>query len=137
MSREERFGTRDLTYSSWHRRVEPADRNTLTYIDLDAVEYCHRCREPLALLELARDVGQAFKPTTVLRALAERAQVPAYLVFYKPDADGNIIGFRMRQVYPRAGEWQTLSPGEYAAFLVRLRSLHVCKGGDGDGDVFA
>jgi hypothetical protein len=134
MSREERFGTRDLTYSSWHRRAEPSNRNVLTYIDLDAIEYCHRCREPLALLELARDVGQTFKPTTVLKALAERADVPAYLVFYKPDESGNIIGFRMRQVYPRAGEFISLTPDEYAGFLVHLRSLHVC-GGNGNGDL--
>ena len=136
MARTERLGVRDLTYSRWHRLTEPSGQNTLTYIDLDAVEYCCRCREPLALLETARDVGQAFKPTTVLCALAERARVPAYLVFYKADKDGNIIGFRMRQVYPREGEWRMLTPDAYAAFLVSLRDEHVC-GGNGDGDIFA
>ena len=83
MSMEERYGSRDLTYSAWHRTLDPS----LHYIDLDAIEYCAQCKEPLALLELAQDVGQGWKATTVLRKLARKARLPAYLVFWKKEGD--------------------------------------------------
>ena len=81
MTRFERTGRRDLTYSSWHRGIEPYTQSNLPYVDLDAVEYCRKCDEPLALVELAQDVGQEFKATTVMRKLAAKAGLPAYLVF--------------------------------------------------------
>ena len=70
MPHEEVTGTRDRTYSAWHRRmstrryvgIEAAQ--TLGMIDLDAslyVEYDDSTKEPLALIETARDVGQEFK----------------------------------------------------------------------------
>ncbi|RLC87699.1 MAG: hypothetical protein DRJ03_05335 [Chloroflexi bacterium] len=121
MSMEERYGTRDLTYSSWHRTLHPS----LHYIDLDAVEYCARCKEPLALLELAQDVGQTSKTTTVLRKLARRSNLPAYLVFWKKEGD-SISQFRIRQVWPNWGEEQTMSPEEYEGWLLSLRSGHRC-----------
>jgi len=127
MTRVERYGRRDLTYSQWHRRVEPYTRSTLPYVDLDAVEYCHKCGEPLALLELAQDVGQEFKATTVMRKLAAKAGLPAYLVFYKKGR-GGIIGFRVRQVYPRYTGFAALTPDEYVSFLHSLRAKHSCGG---------
>ena len=95
MSRHERYGTRDLTFSQWHRTLS----DNATCIDLDLLEYCRRCRQPLAMLELARDVGQAFKPTTVLEQLAKKAMVPAFLIIYKLEA-GSIGQCRMRRIYP-------------------------------------
>src|SRR5688500_12286183 len=73
MSQEERFGTRDRSYSAWHRRnstrrfvgIERAQ--TLAMIDLDAslyVEYDDATKEPIALIETAIDCGQEFKPAT-------------------------------------------------------------------------
>ena len=67
----ERYGTRDQAYSAWHRcqstrryvGIEQAAR--LSMIDLDGalfVEYDNGDREPLALIETARDVGQPVKP---------------------------------------------------------------------------
>lgn len=130
MSREERYGTRDLAYSKWHRDAEPADQCTLPYVDVDSVEYCHLCKEPLALVETAQDVGQAFKATTVMRNLAAKGNLPAYLVFYRKDpATGGIDRFRLRQVYPCFTPWRMLTPGEYVTFLRSLRSKHTCKGG--------
>ena len=66
MSLKERYGKRDLTYSSWHRPesisrfLEKRYAYNLDFIDLDAIEYCHFCKEPLALIELAQDVGQSY-----------------------------------------------------------------------------
>ena len=64
MSQEERHGTRDRSYSAWHRRqstrryigIEKA--TLLAMIDLDAslyVEYDDGTKEPLALIETAQD----------------------------------------------------------------------------------
>jgi len=134
LPREERYGTRDLTYSRWHRDIEPIDQCTLPYIDIDSVEYCHLCKKPLALVETAQDVGQAFKATTVLRNLAAKANLPAYLVFYRKDpAAGKIDRFRLRQVYPHFTPWRMLTPDEYVAFLRSLRTGHACEGGSAVG----
>lgn len=122
MTRHERYGTRDLAYSAWHRTLD----DDLTYIDVDACEYCSRCREPLALIETARDVGQAFKATSVLRALAMRSGVPALLVLYSVDPHGSVTQFRVRSVAPRQGALKVLTPDQFADGLRRLRRRHVC-----------
>lgn len=59
MSMAERHGTRDLTYSAWHRRLSwPGSATPGIYdmIDLDSIEYCHFCRLPLMFVEEARRV---------------------------------------------------------------------------------
>lgn len=133
MSSVERHGTRDLTYSAWHRAANvarflgPQRAHQLTYIDLDAIEYCAKCREPLLLGELARDVGQAFKATRVLRRLAKRANRPAVLVFYRVGDTGDIERFRVRMVYPDYEQHErTMDPAEYAAWLWSFREAHRC-----------
>ena len=79
MTQEERRGTRDMSYSAWHRRkstsrfvgIEKAQ--TLAMIDLDAalyVEYDDSEKRPLALIEVAVDVGQRWKAGTVTQLLA-------------------------------------------------------------------
>lgn len=55
-------------------------------IDLDGAlyaEYDDRDREPLALIETARDVGQKTKACTVTARLAQRSGLPAYVVLYQ------------------------------------------------------
>lgn len=133
MSLHERYGQRDLTYSAWHRpasigRYLPTEEALrLTYVDIDAVEVCDGCYEPLALLELARDVGQAHKPTTIMARLAQRANIPAGLVFYLPAADGSdIIRFRVRASAPQPGREHVMAPAAYARWLQSLRRRHEC-----------
>lgn len=131
MSRSEKDYFRDLTYSLWHRSIEPESSNRLPYVDVDAVEVCPDCKEPLALIETARDKGQPAKPVGVLRALARRANLPAYLVFYRPGASGGIESFRLRQVWPpSSGSYQQMSPEQYIRFLWKLRAGHFrqCRG---------
>lgn len=124
MSREERYGTRDLTYSAWHRSLS----DEMTYIDVDGCEYCSKCREPLLLIEVAKDVGQAHKPTTVLQRLAKRADLDAICALYLLNDDGEIEGFRTRQVAPNfRREWHQLTPPEFAAGLQAIRQKHTCK----------
>ncbi len=83
MPAREYSGVRDLAYSAWHR----ADRISrflgrrraalLSVIDIDWCEYCNvgSCREPLALIETARDQSgnRAVKPATVTGKLATKA----------------------------------------------------------------
>ena len=132
MSLKERTGTRDLTYSRWHRPesigryLDRRTAATLDYIDLDAVEYCHGCRTPLALIETARDVGQADKPSTVTRRLADRSDLPAYVVLYTVVED-DISAFRVKRVAPLTDDgWLPMDPPTYALMLASLRAAHRC-----------
>jgi hypothetical protein len=131
MSRYERSGVRDLTFSRWHRY---ALGDHVTAIDVDLLEYCQRCRAPLCLIESARDVGQADKPTTVLAALSAVTGIPALCVLYTPgprpcrcDEDyrapgcrHGISGFRVREVGPGAGPLKHWETWELAAHLATI-----------------
>lgn len=123
MSKDERYGVRDLTYSRWHRTLD----DSLHWIDLDAVEYCSLCKEPLVLIELAHDIGQTFKATTVMTRLATRADLPAFLVFYLAAADGDgITRLRVRRVWPPDDTEFVMSPQEYEWWLSTFRGAHRC-----------
>lgn len=132
MSLHERWGTRDLTYSRWHRPesisryIPAADALRLDMIDLDAIEVCHDCRQPLMLLELARDIGQPYKATTILRELALRANAPAALCFYTVDGSHDIARFRIRSVQPPNPHEHIVTPVQYARWLHSLRTRHSC-----------
>jgi hypothetical protein len=95
---EEKYWARDLSYSAWHRaasirRYVGWERaQLLTMCDADSVmwlEYHHRDKQPLALIEAAIDVGQACKPSTAITMLAKCARIPAYLVLYARSEEGN------------------------------------------------
>jgi hypothetical protein len=136
---EERYGTRDQAYSAWHRRsstrrfvgIERATR--LSMIDLDGalyVEFDDHDREPLALIETALDVGQAFKSCSVTARLAQRAGLPAYVVLYQTSDTPNpadarqldIQRFRVRRIWPRPEPaWRTLTPRSWAEALLQIR----------------
>jgi hypothetical protein len=108
---------------------------TLAMIDLDAslyVEYDDGSKEPLALIETARDVGQDIKPSTVTKKLAMRTQpvIPAYVLLYRTSEKRNpadrqwqdIEAFRFRRLWPEPETtWQTVTPGEWCQRLVELR----------------
>lgn len=134
MSRDERYGQRDLTFSRWHRYALP-DR--VTAIDLDMIEYCQRCRMPLCLIETARDVGQESKSTTVMRELAQAANVVAVCVLYTPSGEcrclrnrkapgchHGIEEIRFRRVYPIEEPFERQQAWELAAWLTLLHDNH-------------
>lgn len=145
MSRYERWGRRSIVYSKWHRfflgDAEPM-------VDIDAAEYCSErgCNEVLCLVETAMDIGQANKPTTVLRGLAQRSGCLALCVLYKvadgidldtgcgceedatdPDCDHGIIRFRVRRIHPPPpnGKWRVMSPEQFRDRLRSLRMNHM------------
>lgn len=146
MSRYERYGTRSLVYSKWHR-FYLGDHEPM--IDLDGVEYCAErgCFKPLALIETARDVGQPSKSTTVLRRLAEQSGVLALCVLYAiipgtdedvgcmckrgamlDDCQHGISAFRVRRVFPDppAGHrgFYRMSPEQFRDRLRVVRTNH-------------
>lgn len=137
---EERFGSRDRTYSAWHRRMSTRRfvgierAQLLSMIDLDGalfVEFDSGSRQPLALIETARDVGQPYKCATVTANLAKRARIPCFCLLYTTDATANpadprardISRFRIRRLWPRPERsWRTVTPGEWANALVQIRA---------------
>lgn len=78
MSRTETYGTRSIAWSLFHRSMPPP----AYMIDMDYLECCRYCKETLLIGELAKDVGQSFKPTTILMNLAKKARLPGILIFY-------------------------------------------------------
>lgn len=141
MAQEEIFGTRDRSYSAWHRRestrrfvgIEKAQ--TLAMIDLDAalyVEYDDKTKEPLVLIEAAQDCGQ-WKAATVTRNLARRCnpEIRAYVVLYTIANSLNpadpqwpdISAFRVRRIWPEPQTvWRNFTPAEWAEMLCRIRT---------------
>lgn len=130
MSEEERFGTRDLTYSRWHRSkslsryVGRQAAYECSTIDIDWCEYCRRCLKPLALIEMKQ--GPRPKDAKVMTALAEKANVPAYSMSYEVDDHGEIVLFHLRHLTPVDPRVFTFSAGEWAMWLVGLRERHGC-----------
>jgi hypothetical protein len=135
----ERYGERDLAYSAWHRprsagRYVGIDRaQNLGMIDVDCVlyvEYDTDTREPLALIETARDVGQQHKPATITAALARRAHIPAFTVLYEAANGPNpsdqrfpdIARFRVKRLWPQPERsWRVVSPEQWAQALLHIR----------------
>jgi hypothetical protein len=108
----------------WHRTLD----ESLTYIDIDCVEYCSKCKTPLALIETVRYVGQPLmsKPYTITRRLALMANLPAYVVGYSV-VDEEVTHIHLRQVAPTIDRYFTqLLPKEFEQWLLDLRSKHEC-----------
>lgn len=139
MAQEEVYNDRRRDYSAWHRRnstrrfVGIENAQLLAMIDLDAslyVEYDDGTKEPLALIETARDVGQSYKTATVTLKLAVLADLPCFVVLYKLSANPNpfdpqwqdIEQFRVKRLHPEMErQWRVISPKEWAETLLRMR----------------
>ncbi|VWB88386.1 hypothetical protein [Burkholderia lata] len=141
---EEKFLIRDRCYGVWHRPrsigryLERRKAQSLTMADLDSVlfvEYGYGNKVPLALVEVARDIGQE-KPTGVIRELAKMANLPAFVALYTPALQANpaspawhdIDGFRVRRVWPKPeASWRSLTPGQWANALLQIRDWQLRK----------
>jgi len=141
MPQEEIYGTRDRTYSAWHRRnstrrfIGIENAQLLSMIDLDAacyVEYDDRTKEPLALIETAKDIGQNHKTAYITRNLARRCNplLSAYVLLYMPADYPNtadpkwpdIKQFRVKRIWPEpVTDWKIFTPEEWAKFLLEIR----------------
>lgn len=149
MARARRYGE-DLTYAEWHRNALPAlyarVGHRLDLADRDWTEFCHHCKEPLALYEEVIDRGQdlADKATTVTRRLAGRAGLPAFLVAPRIERDREtqdeidshhrairelearapIVYFTARQITPDPGQFIRFTPEQWAEQLLILHRTH-------------
>lgn len=142
---EEKYNTRDRSYSAWHRRMSTRrfigieHAQLLAMIDLDAslyVEYDDGTKEPLALIETARDTGQPWKTATVTLNLAKRADLPCFVVLYKLSDKKNpfdtqwfdIAEFRVKRLHPKpSDQWEVCSPEEWAKRLLKMREWQAQK----------
>ena len=102
-------------YNDWHRKYEG-----ITMIDVDSVECCQYCYEPLAIIETCYDKGQQFKATTLSKIIAERLNIPCWLVFYK-ELTPSSLTFRIKRIKSRKTEFRLMSEDEW---VIILRSLH-------------
>lgn len=116
----ERSGTRCSAYSTWHRQFLG-----LAMIDIDAVEMCKACKDPIAFIETAIDVGQNIfsKNASVTTRIAFLCGIPGYTLLYRlSEDDRSIIGFRAIQLAPfRSSAEEVMEPEGWER---HLRSLH-------------
>jgi hypothetical protein len=139
---EEQNNRRYATYSLWHRErsivrylENPDDAHQLGCIDIDAVcwiEWERGSRDPLALIETARDDPGKDKSGTVLRNLGALANIPTFIVLYVPASHPNpaypqvpdIERFRIRRLWPDPEKaYRELTCKQYAEWLKQLREL--------------
>ena len=102
-------------YSDFHRKYDK-----IAYIDIDSVECCQYCYEPLAIIETCYDKGQEWKATTLSKIIAERLNIPCFLVFYK-ELTPSSLTFRIKRIKSRKTEFRLMSEDEW---VIILRSLH-------------
>lgn len=95
-------------------------------IDIDDVEICAHCYQPLALIEV-KDRRARDKPWTVMRKLGEMARIPAFRVVYDVIEGELNVGRDIGHFTVKSTDWEAdFEPAEYAAFLFGLRSSHLC-----------
>jgi hypothetical protein len=112
-------------YNDWHRKYDG-----ISMIDLDSIECCPLCYEPLAIIETCYDKGQKYKATTLSKIVASRLNIPCFLVFYKnltPDS----LTFRIKRIRASQTSFNILSEAEWVSILLDLQSNHkkVCSYG--------
>lgn len=140
----ERYSTRDRSYGIWHRApsikrfIGDGDARALTMADLDSVlftEYNYPDKVPLCLVEAAMDIGQE-KATGVIRALAKRANIPAFVVLYTHAVMPNptntnwqdIESFRVKRVWPSPEQsWRIMQPQQWANAILQIREWQLRK----------
>ena len=107
-------------FSEFHRKFDG-----LAGLDLDFIEICQKCQEPLAMFETAMDKGQSYKTTTVTEKIAKACKVPAFLVFYTPGlAHDEIKQFRIKKLVPTETELRVMNPPEFIKMLKILQERH-------------
>ena len=105
-------------YSDWHRKYDG-----IAYIDVDSVECCIKCYEPLAIIETCFDKGQPWKATTLSKIIASRLNIPCFLVFYK-EVTPTSLTFRIKRIRSSQTEFQLMNEDEWVAILRDLHNHH-------------
>ncbi len=108
-------------YSDWHRKYDG-----IAYIDVDSVECCMYCYEPLAIIETCYDKGQEWKATTLSKIIAERLNIPCFLVFYK-ELTPTSLTFRIKRIKGSKTEFRLMSADQWVIILRSLQEHHKTK----------
>ena len=106
-------------YSKWHRKYDG-----IAMIDVDSIEVCPKCYEPLAILETCYDKGQKYKATTLVSTLASRLQIPSFLVFYKNIGQGS-LAFRIKRLWLSNAEYEVMTEDEWVNILYEIQEEHL------------
>jgi hypothetical protein len=111
------------SYNDWHRKYEG-----IAMIDIDSVECCPNCYEPLAILETCYDKGQKYKATTLCNILARRLNIPLFLVFYK-NLTPTTLKFRIKRITSSQTDFEYMNEDEWVSVLREIQNEHrkVCK----------
>jgi hypothetical protein len=105
-------------YNDWHRQYEG-----IAMIDIDSVEVCSKCNEPLALIETCYDKGQKYKATTLVKTLSDRLGVPSFLVFYKDVGQGS-LAFRIKRLHVPDADFEYMDEDQWVRELYLLQEEH-------------
>ena len=106
------------SYNDWHRKYDG-----IAMIDVDSVECCIKCYEPLAIIETCFDKGQPWKATTLSKIIASRLNIPCFLVFYK-EVTPTSLTFRIKRIRSSQTEFQLMNEDEWVAILRDLHNHH-------------
>ena len=113
------------SYNDWHRKYDG-----IAMIDVDSIEVCPHCYEPLAILETCYDKNQKYKATNLCNTLARRLKIPCFLVFYK-NVTPTTLTFRIKRITSSQTEFQLMNEDEWVSVLYEIQSENkkVCKHG--------
>ena len=113
------------SYNDWHRKYDG-----IAMIDVDSIEVCPHCYEPLAILETCYDKNQKYKATNLCNTLARRLNIPCFLVFYK-NVTPTTLTFRIKRITGSQTEFQYMNEDEWVSVLYEIQAEHkkVCKTG--------
>ena len=105
-------------YSKWHRQYEG-----IAMIDVDGIEVCPQCYEPLAIKETCKEMGQKYKATTLVKTLSDRLRVPSFLVFYKKVGQGS-LAFRIKRLHVSNADYEYMNEDKWVRELYQLQEDH-------------
>ena len=108
-------------YNDFHRKYDG-----IAMIDIDSVECCARCYEPLAIIETCYDKGQKYKVTTLSKIVARRLNIPCFLVFYKESTPGS-LNFRVKRIRSSRTEFERMNEDQWVKILRSLHDHHKSK----------
>ena len=113
------------SYNDWHRKYDG-----IAMIDVDSIEVCPHCYEPLAILETCYDKNQKYEATNLCNTLARRLNIPCFLVFYK-NVTPTTLTFRIKRITGSQTEFQYMNEDEWVSVLYEIQAEHkkVCKHG--------
>jgi hypothetical protein len=120
----ERTGKRNLFFSRWHRTLPTPAR----FIDIDYLEFCPHCKQPLIVGETAWFKGVFYKNTTLttnIGLLFRKAGVPVVIltIFYVPKGE-DIEKFYVRKYSHTWGDYVETSPEKFRECVLGVHERH-------------